>query len=117
MRLMRDAVATVVPSVWHEPFGLVAIESLAAGTPVVAADSGGLAEIVEHGVTGRIVPAGDAEALADAVLDISSAVADERGDLRIAARQAYTANHTAEHGYTRLIAMYERVLGREGVVA
>jgi glycosyltransferase involved in cell wall biosynthesis len=55
--LARIAAArtTVLPSLWHEPFGRVAIESLARGTPVVAADRGGLAEIPEHGVSGLVV--------------------------------------------------------------
>lgn len=46
---MRDALVTVVPSRWQEPFGRVALESLMMGTPVVATDRGGLPEIVENG--------------------------------------------------------------------
>ena len=53
---------TVVPSV-EEPLGLVAIESLAAGTPVVAANTGGLPEIVQHEKTGLLVPPSDSDAL------------------------------------------------------
>jgi glycogen synthase len=56
----------VVPSV-YEPFGLVALESAALGTPLVVSDTGGLAEIVTHGETGVTFPALDAAALADAV--------------------------------------------------
>ena len=58
---------TVVPST-EETLGLVAIESLAAGTPVVATNTGGLPEIVKHEETGLLVPVGDADALAAAVL-------------------------------------------------
>jgi glycogen synthase len=57
----------VVPSVWDEPFGLVAIEAMAAGTPVVATCSGGLTEIVRPEVNGYLVPPGDAGALAQAL--------------------------------------------------
>ena len=48
------AAATLFPSEWPEPFGLVLIESLAAGTPVVALRRGDVPEIIEHGVSGNI---------------------------------------------------------------
>jgi len=57
----------VFPSV-DEPFGMVVIEAMAAGTPVVASDSGGPAEILEHGRTGLLFPTGDPDALAARVL-------------------------------------------------
>jgi glycosyltransferase involved in cell wall biosynthesis len=44
--------ATIMPGAWPEPFGLVAIESLAAGTPVIARRVGALPEIVRHGIDG-----------------------------------------------------------------
>lgn len=52
LRAMRDALVTVVPSRWQEPFGRVALESLMVGTSVVATNRGGLLEIVENGKTG-----------------------------------------------------------------
>ncbi|HEV3475738.1 MAG TPA: glycosyltransferase family 4 protein [Actinomycetota bacterium] len=68
-RLYAAADVVVVPSL-YEPFGLVALESMASGTPVVAADTGGLREIVDHGVTGlRFVP-GDPGSLARAVVRV-----------------------------------------------
>ena len=48
------AAATLFPSDWPEPFGLVLIESLAAGTPVVALRRGAVPEIVEHGISGYV---------------------------------------------------------------
>jgi glycosyltransferase involved in cell wall biosynthesis len=50
--LLADAGCTLMPSRWEEPFGLVALESQACGTPVVALRNGGLPEVIEPGVTG-----------------------------------------------------------------
>ena len=56
-----------VPSVWEEPFGLVAAEAMMRGTAVVATAGAGLAEQVVEGETGHLVPTGDAGALARAL--------------------------------------------------
>lgn len=58
----------VVPSTKPEPFGLVAIEAMSAGRPVIAANHGGLAEIVIDGVTGSLVVPGSATSLAAAIV-------------------------------------------------
>jgi glycosyltransferase involved in cell wall biosynthesis len=57
-----------VPSLWEEPFGIVAAESMMRGTAVVASNSGGLAEIVQDGRSGILVPPGDEAVLAEALL-------------------------------------------------
>lgn len=62
-----------VPSL-REGFGLVAAEALASGRAVVASAVGGLAQVVADGVTGRLVPAGDVEALADALVTTDPAL-------------------------------------------
>lgn len=53
-----------------EPFGLVMLEAMAAGVPVVATGSEGASEIIEDGVTGILVPIADAEAMAAAILNL-----------------------------------------------
>ena len=58
--------ATVVPS-YYESFGMVALEAMACGSPVVASRVGGLTTTVQDGVTGRLVPEGDPAALAAAI--------------------------------------------------
>ncbi|NJP35649.1 glycosyltransferase family 4 protein, partial [Micromonospora thermarum] len=74
--------ATVVPSL-YEPFGMVALEAAAAGAPLAVAATGGLAEIVEPGVTGVTFPHSDPDALAGAVDHL---LADEVFARRVARR-------------------------------
>jgi glycosyltransferase involved in cell wall biosynthesis len=62
----RAAALSVVPSL-EEGFGIPAAEAMGCEVPVVASDAGGLPEVVEHGVTGLIVPRGDSRALAQAI--------------------------------------------------
>jgi glycosyltransferase involved in cell wall biosynthesis len=55
VELLQDARATLFPIDWAEPFGLVMIESMACGTPVVATRRGAVEEVIEHGTSGVIV--------------------------------------------------------------
>ena len=62
----------LVPSVWPEPFGIVATEAMASGRPVIASAVGGLQDIVVHGETGLLVPPGDVAALGNAITRLLS---------------------------------------------
>jgi glycogen(starch) synthase len=77
--LIAAADVLVVPSL-YEPFGLVALEGAALGAPLVVARTGGLAEFVEDGKTGRVFEPGDASGLADAV---TAAIRDPEGSRRM----------------------------------
>ena len=68
--LRSRARAVIVPSVWEEPFGLVVVESMAAGAPLIAAGHGSFLELVTPGVDSVLFPPGDAQALALAVADV-----------------------------------------------
>jgi glycosyltransferase involved in cell wall biosynthesis len=68
---IENAAAVVVPSL-GEGFGMVALEAMERGRAVIASDVGGLPEIVADWETGLVVPAGDAEALADAMVALAS---------------------------------------------
>jgi glycosyltransferase involved in cell wall biosynthesis len=61
---IRAAWCLCVPSLWEEPFGMIAAEAQMQGIPVIASRAGGLAEIIEEGITGFLVPSGDVDALA-----------------------------------------------------
>lgn len=65
--VLSRATALVVPSLWPEPFGLVILEAFAHGCPVVAADTGGIRDLVEQGRTGYLFAPGDARSLETAV--------------------------------------------------
>jgi glycosyltransferase involved in cell wall biosynthesis len=77
-RAIERAAIVVVPSM-GEGFGMVALEAMERARPVVAAEIGGLGELVEDGVTGLLVPAGEAEPLARALVRLA-------GDVELAAR-------------------------------
>mgnify|MGYP000997476360 CR=1 FL=1 len=91
--LYARAAVCAVPSVWEEPFGLVAVEAMAAGRPVVASRTGGLARIVADGETGLLTPPGDAAALADALARLLDDPA-LRARLGAAGRARALAEHT-----------------------
>jgi glycosyltransferase involved in cell wall biosynthesis len=65
--LYREADVVVVPSIWPEPLSRVIVEAMWLGRPVVATAVGGSPEAVEDGVSGLLVPRGDAPALAAAI--------------------------------------------------
>ena len=67
--VMRHLDVLVLPS-YEEPFGTVLAEAMAVGTPVVATAVDGLPEVVQDGVSGRLVPPGNPEALAGAVIEV-----------------------------------------------
>ncbi|HEX2075905.1 MAG TPA: glycosyltransferase family 4 protein [Geodermatophilus sp.] len=102
--LLGDAVALLNPIRWCEPFGLVMIESLAAGTPVVATPRGSAPEIVEDGVTGFLR---ELAHLPDALLRVAEL---DRAACRAAAETRFSAERmVAEH-----LALYREVVaGRE----
>ena len=69
LRLYRVIDVAAFPSL-YEPFGIVALEAMAACVPVIVSDAGGFPEVVEHNVTGIVFPRGDSDALADAIVGI-----------------------------------------------
>lgn len=67
VKLYQQAKATLFPILWDEPFGIVLIESMACGTPVIAFDRAAAREIIKNNVSGFIVKNGSAQAMAAAV--------------------------------------------------
>ena len=65
--LMRQCHVHVCPSMWEEPYGLVVVEAKSAGVPSIVFPSGGLKELIEHGVNGWITRSKTADELSDAL--------------------------------------------------
>lgn len=69
--LLRNSLAMLFPIQWDEPFGLVLIESMACGTPVLALPGGSVSEVVRHGVAGYVCHSVEELAAHAACLDLS----------------------------------------------
>jgi glycosyltransferase involved in cell wall biosynthesis len=110
---LSRATAVVVPSVWEEPFPMPVIEAQVAGLQVIASRVGGIPEAVEDGVTGYLVPPGDVDALAHAIVRLADAP-DEAA--RIGANLRSTRERLGWGSITdRVREVYEQALaGRSG---
>lgn len=109
-RLVGGARFTVMPSEWYENMPYSGMESLAAGTPIVGSDMGGIPELIVEGETGWLFPAGDERALADA---LRRAAATSAGDY--ACMQASCCSYAkvrCDQGLyiTRLVDTYEKLI-------
>jgi len=98
---LGNAYALLFPIAWPEPFGLVMIEAMACGTPVIAYRSGAVPEVMEEGYTGFIV-----EELKDAVEAVRRVPELSRKRCREVFEQRFTATRMA-HDYVRV---YERLI-------
>jgi len=108
---MRRAGVFVLPSL-SEGLGRVVVEAMATGTPVIGSQVGGIAEIVEDGVTGFLVPPGDEAALADRLRRILANPVEAR-TIGKRARQFARSFFSIEayvNGYRRLFAMADDIL-------
>jgi glycosyltransferase involved in cell wall biosynthesis len=97
---LGNALALLFPIDWPEPFGLVMIEAMACGTPVIAWRCGSVPEVVEDGVTGRIVDSEDA-----AVAAIAEVARLDRARIRAEFDRRFSAEAMAR----RYLARYEQL--------
>jgi glycosyltransferase involved in cell wall biosynthesis len=97
---LGQAAALLFPIDWPEPFGLVMIEAMACGTPVVALRRGSVPEVIEHGVSGII-----ADTIAESAQAVPAAAALDRRRVR----QAFERRFSAPAMTKNYVALYERL--------
>ncbi|AIE87498.1 glycosyl transferase, group 1 [Fimbriimonas ginsengisoli Gsoil 348] len=110
---VADAMAAmdvvVIPSTWEEAFPYAALEAMALSRPIVASNIGGLPEMVEDGVNGRLFPPGDASALAAVLNEMKSA---NREPMGAAGRARYEQEFTIEKMAERIEAVFLAAIGK-----
>ncbi len=106
---MGEAVCLVVPSEFKEPFGRVALEAIAKGTPVVASTRGALKNVIRHGISGAHFDPGDVSGLRKAVRYVLEDP-DRLSALRATARQDALERFSGDANYEALLDIYRAVL-------
>jgi glycosyltransferase involved in cell wall biosynthesis len=103
--VISQARAVLLPSVWEETFGLVAVEAMALGVPPIAAGHGSFPELISPGVDGVLFPPGDAAALAAVIADVEAHPEryETQGDQ---ARKAYEQRFDPEDNVGQLLSIY-----------
>ncbi len=103
---LGNAAGLLFPIAWREPFGLVMIEAMACGTPVIAFENGSVPEVLEHGVTGFIV-----RSEREAIEAVGRIGALDRGRIRAEFDRRFTAHRMAQN-YLKLYARLARMQRR-----
>ena len=107
--VIRRARAVLIPSEWHEGAGKVVLEAYAAGVPVLASSAGALPEVVQHEVSGLLLPPTDPAAWADGVERLLDDSESER--MGIAGRELWANRYSPEHGLANIETAYRRAMG------
>jgi len=105
---LNKALALVFPIRWPEPFGLVMIEAMACGTPIIAYPYGSVPEVIEDGVTGRIVKSVD-----EAVAAIAEVGHLDRAQIR----KRFETRFSSEKMTNAYLEVYQRILGADATAA
>ncbi len=108
--LVGSADVAVVPSIWDEACALTVLESMGRRVPVVASRVGGVPELVDHGVTGLLVPRGDEEQLANAILTVLRDPARAKA-MGVAARLRVSVDFSPEHQLDLLTSVVGEAFG------
>jgi glycosyltransferase involved in cell wall biosynthesis len=108
-QLIAEAQFLIFPSQWYETFGRVAIEAFVKGTPVIAANIGAIAELVQDQKTGLLFNPGNYQDLVEKV-QWALAHPQQVQQMRIQARSEFEAKYTPQQNYRQIMAIYQRVM-------
>lgn len=104
--LYQEAKALLLPIQWEEPFGLVMIEAMACGTPVIAYNRGSVSEIVKDGLTGFVVdPQDGIDGFVNAIKKLTALSSEAYQNMRRACRKQVEEHFTVE----KMVDGYERI--------
>lgn len=113
LALMNDAFVLIFPSVWYEGFGMVLVESYAAGTPMIVSRLGSMRSLVQHGRTGLQFKPGDPKDLV-AQVDRLLSHPEEVERMRAAVRREFKLRFAAQRNYRLLMEIYYAAGVRNG---
>lgn len=112
LALMQGSAAMVLPSL-YEGFGIAFLEAMAVGLPVIGTPTGGMADLIESGVNGLLVPQHDPEALAEGIITLLTR--PERRQMLGRAARATAETYTWERAAQATAAVYRACMGDDGV--
>lgn len=108
--LIAQSRAVVLPSEWEETFGLVVVEAMAVGVPLLASGHGSFPDLITDGVDGALFEPGRPDALAKLLLDVDTAP-DRYLDLGRQARLTYETKHQPHQNLEQLLDIYRFAVG------
>lgn len=111
LETLRSVRCLVFPSLWFEGEPMIVVEALAAGTPVLASDVGGISELLGYGSAGWLTQAGNVDAWRRSLQDLRDNVDIDTKSR--AARDIYLKRHTPQEGLQSLVGNYESLVSRE----
>ena len=109
LRLMKDAIVLIFPSIWYECFPVTIVEAYSVGLPVIASNLGSMSTLIDHRRTGLHFNPSDPEDLSKQV-DWIINHPEEFTRMRGEARSEYEAKYTAERNFEMLMEIYERAI-------
>jgi glycosyltransferase involved in cell wall biosynthesis len=109
---IKKSLATIIPSVWHEVFGLTIIESFSCGTPVIGSDIGAISELIESGKTGYLYNSGDSVELASKINDLLDLSSEEYNNISFNCSNKVREFHPGSY-YNKVLNIYESLVGEK----